>query len=210
MRSLYPKEIDEMISLFRTFPSIGLRSAERIVLWLLDDKLEKKHLVNELINNLKKSTDSVNKCSECGFWTNDNSKCIFCEDENRDTKLLCIVEDTSDVVSIEKSRYFKGLYHCLGGKLSPLDSIGPEELNIKSLLQRIKTNQFDEIILALGTDIEGETTANFIIELLNKNTKNFANSIKISKLAYGLPAGGALEYADELTLMHALKGRIKC
>ena len=144
----------------------------------------------------------VRPCSLCGFFT-ENDPCPLCTDPNRDPSLLCIVEQATDILPLERSGAFQGRYHALGGRISPLDHIGPEHLRIPALLQRLKEHPPTEVILALGGDVEGEATSHYIAHLLQEHT------LKVSRLAQGLPAGSGLEYADELTLSRALTGRTR-
>lgn len=142
----------------------------------------------------------VRPCKQCGFFS-ETELCPLCLDPARDPQILCVVEQPTDILPLERSGAFHGCYHALGGKISPLDHVGPEALRIPALLQRLKEHAPQEVILALGADVEGEATAHYIADLLS------AHPLKITRLAQGLPAGAGLEYADQLTLSRALTGR---
>jgi recombination protein RecR len=142
----------------------------------------------------------VHPCNQCGFFT-ETDLCSLCSDPGRDAKILCVVEQPTDILPLERSGAFHGMYHTLGGRISPLDHVGPESLRIPQLVDRINTTQPAEVILALGADVEGEATAHYIADILQ------TLPVRISRLAQGIPAGSGLEYADELTLSRALSGR---
>ena len=145
-------------------------------------------------------------CRACGFFAPiDAAACAVCEDPGRETTVLCVVEQPTDVIAIDRTGAFRGKYHCLHGKISPLDNIGPEDLWIDALLQRVRESQPEEVILAVGSDVEGEATANYLAAKLSP-----FSGVAVSRLAQGLPAGGGLESADELTLFRALDGRRRC
>jgi recombination protein RecR len=156
----------------------------------------------ELSRALDLSREMVSLCKTCGFFST-QGRCDLCDDNNRDASSLCVVEHPTDVLPLERSGAFRGYYHCLGGKLSPLDNTSPDDLNITELLRRISNNteEEQEVILAFSSDVEGEATANYLVEMLEKYP------CKVTRIAQGLPAGGGLEHADELTLMRALQGR---
>ena len=193
----YPEPIIELIAQLKRLPGIGPRSAERIAVWLIQNKKSNSDLLSTALDESRKL---VNLCGKCGFFATQDS-CAICDDEHRETDILCVVEQPTDVLPLERSGAFQGYYHCLGGKLSPLDNTRPEDINIPSLLARISIQPPAEIILALSSDVEGEATANYLAEILEK--KQF----KVTRIAQGLPAGGGLEHADELTLLRALQGR---
>jgi recombination protein RecR len=154
-----------------------------------------------LAGALVTAKEAIIRCPVCGFFAT-HERCGICDDPKRDEKILCVVEQATDVLPLERSGAFHGRYHCLGGKLSPLDRISPEDLEIPSLLKRIAEAEGEiEVILALGSDVEGEATANYLADLLR------GKNCRLSRIAQGLPAGGGLEHADELTLMRALQGR---
>ena len=193
----FPEPVKALIAELKRLPGVGPRSAERIAIWLLQNK---KAEPAALATALGKAEDEIVRCPVCGFFAT-RERCGICDDPKRDGRLLCVVEQATDVLPLERSGAFNGRYHCLGGKLSPLDRVSPEDLEIPSLLKRLGGDEEIEVILALGSDVEGEATANYLADLLR--TKN----CRISRIAQGLPAGGGLEHADELTLMRALQGR---
>jgi recombination protein RecR len=156
---------------------------------------------DEIADAIKRSTTGIRNCSKCGFFS-EQELCAICSDLGRDPLLLCVVEQPTDVLPLERTGAFSGLYHALGGKLSPLDHVGPENLRIESLLQRVRSERPQEVILALSADVEGEATASYLGELLS------GEGIKITRIAQGLPAGVGLENADDLTLTRAFSGRV--
>ncbi|MDD2676140.1 MAG: recombination mediator RecR [Methylacidiphilaceae bacterium] len=193
----YPPAVRELIAALRELPSIGPRSAERLVLFLLEEtKGTKEHLAR----SLEAVGAGVHPCRRCGFYA-EEELCELCRDPSRDPLLWCMVASPGDVLRIERASAFRGVYHVLGCKLSPLEGIGPERLPSAALLARIERERPREIILALGTDAEGEATALYLGQLLKKT------ATRISSLATGLPAGGGLEFADSVTLSYALAGR---
>ncbi|MGB1936918.1 MAG: recombination mediator RecR [Akkermansiaceae bacterium] len=196
-RADYPQPVVELIAELKKLPGIGPRSAERIAVWLLQHP---KSNAAELAESVLRAKQSVGSCETCGFFASD-SGCPVCADDHRDQRELCVVEQATDVLPLERSGVFKGYYHCLGGKLSPLDNVTPENLRISQLIRRIENNPGVEVILALGADVEGEATANYLAEVLAKR------DCHVTRIAQGLPAGGGLDHADELTLMRALQGR---
>lgn len=178
-------------------PGIGPRSAERLALHLVQSDPASVRL---LADALLTARERVSSCEGCGGLT-ESQPCPVCADPHRDTTLLCIVERALDILSLEKSGTFKGCYHVLGGKLSPLNGIGPEDLRIAELDRRLDRQPVGEVILALGSDVEGDATAHYLARRLAPR------GIRISRLAQGLPAGSGLEFADQLTLSRALEGR---
>jgi recombination protein RecR len=195
----YPAAFVELIEALRQLPSVGPRSAERHALFLLqaDPKISER-----LAAALTAARAEIQPCRQCGFYAQGiGSLCSICANPQRDQALWCVVEQASDVIKLEKSNFFRGLYHVLGGRLSPLDRVGPEDLSIAKMEERLKQNPPKEAVLALAADAEGETTALYLAPLL-KNA-----GVKVSRLAMGLPAGGGLEYADSVTLGYALSGR---
>jgi recombination protein RecR len=198
----YPEEIRELVANLRSLPGIGPKSAERIAIWLLKAR---GGFAEELANGISSANARVRFCSRCGFFESVKIGCVICNDTERSTKTICVIEQPTDILSIERTGAFKGLYHSLGGKISPLDNIGPDDLRIDVLVQRIHDKQASEIILAVGSDVEGEATAGYLVDLLRGIP--FDTSLTVTRLAQGLPAGGGLESADELTLFRALNGR---
>ena len=196
-RAEYPQPVSDLIEELRRLPGVGPRSAERIALWLLQSG---KAQPNSLAETIQNAATAVTSCPECGFFATLEG-CSVCSDEARDQGKLCLVEQATDVLPIERSGAFKGLYHCLGGKLSPLDNVGPEDLRIAQLVRRLERLPGVEVILALSSDVEGEATANYLTDLLSDK------DCRLSRLAQGLPAGGILEHADALTVSRAFEGR---
>jgi len=194
----YPEAVKGLVGELKRLPGVGPRSAERIAIWLLQhpraDPLS-------LATALQEAKETVISCPVCGFFATVES-CSLCDDPMRDDKVLCVVEQATDVLPLERSGALKGRYHCLGGKLSPLDRVSPEDLRIPALVKRIDEAPAEiEVILALGADVEGEATSNYLADLLR------GKRCRITRIAQGLPAGGGLDHADELTLMRALEGR---
>ncbi len=191
----YPEPFRALVRELRRLPGVGPRSAERMALWLLEDG-ERSSALAEMVAAAR---DAVRHCVDCGFFTTEE-RCELCADEGRE-HLLCVVERATDILPIERSGAFRGHYHSLGGRLSPLEHVGPEDLRLAELTSRMDRGEFTEVILALSTDVEGEATANYLAEILAPR------GVRVSRLAQGMPAGGGLENADELTLARALAGR---
>jgi recombination protein RecR len=193
----YPPAFNELVEALRQLPSVGARSAERHALFLL----QAGPAVSERLEAaLAQARTEIHSCRRCGFYAQ-TELCSICSDPQRDATLWCVVEQPSDVIKLEKSNFFRGLYHVLGGRLSPLDRVGPENLSIAKMEERLKEAPPREAVLALAVDAEGETTALYLAPIL-KNA-----GVKVSRLAMGLPAGGGLEFADSVTLGYALSGR---
>ena len=191
--------LENLIRLFSKLPSFGRRSAERIVLYLLNNKDD---MMLPLLNSLQTTIDTVKHCQICNNL--DSAKiCSICSNQKRDNNLICVVEEVADLWAIEKSGIFNGKYHILGGVLSAINGIGPENLNIENLIIRVKENKPQEIILATNSTMEGQTTAYYLVETL----KEF--NIKTSKLTAGIPIGSELDYLDDGTLGIAFKTRSK-
>lgn len=190
--------LNPIIFEFSKMPGIGQKTAQRLAFYLLS--LRKEHISN-LIRSIEDLRDHVGYCKRCFHLTYDADECALCGDPGRDGKVLCLVGDSRDVLAIEKMGRFKGLYHVLGGVISPLDGIGPEQLRIKELLSRLKTEPVEEIVFALNPSIEGETTTLYLTKLLK------GIDIRLTQIAYGIPMGSDLEWADELTLNRAFEGR---
>lgn len=194
----YPAPIRELILQMKSLPGLGPRSAERLVLWLLGRGTGRAGELAESLLNLR---ERVAMCGDCGFFMESGGACPLCHDSRRNQRVLCVVEQPADVLRLERSGAFAGLYHVLGGKLSPLDNVTPADLRIEALLRRAGELHAEEVILALGADVEGEATANYLADALR------GSGIAVTRLAQGMPAGGGLEHADEMTLHHALSGR---
>jgi recombination protein RecR len=197
MQADYPPLIQELIRQLRRMPGIGPRSAERIALWIVQKKDAR---ASEIAQAISQTVLGIRPCVRCGFFS-EFDQCVICSDTARDSASLCVVEQPTDILSIERTGIFRGLYHSLGGRLSPLDHIGPENLRIDSLERRVREEPPKELILALGADVEGEATANYLADLLPRE------GLRITRIAQGLPAGSGLENADELTLARAFGGR---
>lgn len=195
--SSLPEPISALIAALTRLPGIGPRSAERIALHLVQAEADQS---KTLADAILKGRATIHFCTTCGALT-EKSPCSLCDDPRRDGSLLCVVERAVDVLSIEKSRSFRGRFHVLGGKISPLDGIEPDDLRIPQLEERLKTEPVREVIIALGTDVEGDATSNYLARRLVRP------GLKVTRIAHGLPAGTGLEYADELTLSRALEGR---
>ena len=180
-------------------PGVGPRSAERIALWIVRARDDKPEQIARAISSTRQN---IHACALCGFFAT-QEVCDICADTSRAAELLCVVEQPTDILPLEKTSAFKGRYHALGGKISPLDHVGPEDLRIKELIERVDREKICEIIFALAADVEGESTTNYIVDLLKGKT------ITLTRIARGIPAGGGLESADELTLSAALSGRTK-
>ena len=180
-------------------PGVGPRSAERIALWMVRARNDQPEQISRAIADTRQS---IRSCNLCGFFAT-NELCEICADSSRTTESLCVTEQPTDILPLEKTGAFRGRYHSLGGQISPLDHVGPDDLRIKELLQRIDQEKVTEIIFALPVDVEGESTTNYIVDLLKDKP------ISLTRIARGIPAGGGLESADELTLSAALTGRTK-
>ena len=196
-RAEYPAAIRALIAELKRLPGIGPRSAERIALWMIQSRDAR---AGEVARAIGEVTATIRPCPRCGFFTN-GALCEICADPARDPALICVVEQPTEILPLERTGAFRGHYHALGGRISPLDHIGPDDLRIDALLARIAAEKPAEIILALGSDVEGEATANYLAALLRELP------VTITRLAQGLPAGGGLEHADELTLTRAMSGR---
>ncbi len=190
--------VDSLIEAFQCLPGVGPKSAQRMVLHLLE---RNKNAGLILANTLSNALESVDKCSNCRIFTEDEI-CKICSNEKRNKKQICVVESVSDVFAIEMSNQFTGQYFILHGHLSPIDDIGPDELGLEKLFARVKEERIEEIILATNSTLEGETTSHFIYDKI-KTIEN----LKVTKLARGVPLGGELEYVDRGTIMHAFSGR---
>lgn len=187
----------KLVEQFERMPSIGKKSAQRLAFYVLN--LSQKQ-VKELAECIVDAHEKIHKCSVCGDLT-DKELCPICMSVNRDATTICVVEDSRDVLAFERSKEYKGLYHVLHGSISPINGIGPDELNIKSLIMRMNNNEIKEVIMATNPTVEGEATALYLSKLIKPL------GIKVSRLAYGVPVGGDLEYADEITLQRAIQGR---
>ena len=195
MLEAFPDSILRLIDRFSKFPGIGKKTAQRMAFHVLKDSKENALSLAEAVSDVK---SNIAACSLCGGIT-EQDPCTICDDPKRDNKLLCVVEVPADIYAFERTSGFNGVYHVLGGVLSPLDGIGPDELNIDSLVDRADSG--NEIVLALNPSIEGDTTCLYINKLLDES------DVKITRLARGIPVGGELEYTDDATLLRAMEGR---
>lgn len=194
---MLPEPITALTTALSKLPGIGPRSAERIALHLVQAETG---AVKQLADAIVQARERIHFCTTCGALT-EKSPCAICDDPRRDASLICVVERAVDILSIEKSATYRGKFHVLGGKISPLDGVEPEDLRITDLEQRLATEPIKEIVIALGTDVEGDATGYYLAKRLARP------NLKISRIAHGLPAGTGLEFADELTLSRALEGR---
>ena len=194
----YPKPLNKLINEMSKLPGIGGKTAQRLAFHILAlEESEATALANSIVNAKR----SLHYCSVCGNLT-DTDQCEICSDESRDRTKVCVVETPQDVIAMERIREFKGLYHVLHGAISPVEGIGPNDINLKSLITRLQQHdEIDEIIVATNPNIEGEATAMYIARLLKPS------GIKVTRIAHGIPVGGDLEYADEVTLLKAMEGR---
>lgn len=195
--AILPESLNNLIEQFQKLPTIGRKSAERLAMSIID---EDKKSVEDFSKSLMEVKERIHRCKICGNLTEEET-CKICRDFTRDEEYLCIVEDVRNLIAIEKSGAYRGRYHVLGGLISPSDNITPDKLNIDMLMKRLENENIKEIILAISSTIEGETTILFITNLLK------GKNIKISKIAQGIPVGSHLEYFDQLTLERALEDR---
>ena len=193
----YPEPISKLIDSFMKLPGIGPKTAQRLAFHVLDMKEDDVVQFAKALVDVKRE---LTYCSECGHIT-EQDRCYICQDKQRDRTIICVVEDDKDVIAMEKMREYKGLYHVLHGSISPMDGIGPEDINIPTLINRLKDEGVTELILAMNPNLEGESTAMYISRLVKPI------GIKVTRLAQGLSVGGDLEYADEVTLSKAIMGR---
>ncbi len=189
--------LEILIEQFRKLPSVGRKSAERMAYAVLDYSKEEAELFADAITNAK---ETIKRCKHC-FNFSEQEECPVCTDEERDRSVICVVEDARDIISIEKVKEYHGLYHVIGGTISPMNGVTPDDLNIRELIHRISDGTVNEVIIATNPTVEGETTAMYISKLLKPL------EIKVSRLAYGMPVGGELDHADEVTLLRAIEGR---
>lgn len=194
----YPKVFEDLINSFRKLPGVGAKTAERYAYQILDLKEEQVAL---FLESMEKAYHTLRPCSVCGNLT-DQDTCMICEDSKRDTSTICVVTKAKDIIAIEKSGTYQGVYHVLDGEISTTKGILPDNIRIKELLERI-TPDVKELILATNPTVDGETTALYIGKLLQNH------DVTVTRLAHGLPMGGHLDYADELTLIKAMEGRKK-
>lgn len=194
---MYPKILEELISCFKKYPTIGEKSAERLALATLDLSEEE---INNFSNTLIKAKKVLKPCKICCNLT-DKDICDICNDENRNKNIICVVEDYKSLISFEKAGNYKGVYHVLNGLISPIDNVSPQDINISSLVKRIEKLDKPEIIIALRSSIEGQTTTLYIKQIFENK------GVTISRLSYGIPMGAEIDYLDVLTLDKALSDR---
>jgi len=194
---MLPAPITALTAALSKLPGIGPRSAERIALHMVQTEIG---AVKQLAEMIVQARERIHFCTTCGALT-EKSPCGICDDARRDASLICVVERAVDILSIEKSATFRGKFHVLGGKISPLDGVEPDDLRIADLERRLAQEPIKEIVIALGTDVEGDATGYYLAKRFTRP------GLKISRIAHGLPAGTGLEFADELTLSRALEGR---
>ncbi|AST93953.1 recombination mediator RecR [Sutcliffiella cohnii] len=193
----YPEPISKLIDSFMKLPGIGPKTAARLAFFVLNMK---EDTVLDFAKALVNAKRNLSYCTVCGHIT-DKDPCYICEDQHRNRSTICVVQETKDVIAMEKMKEYSGQYHVLHGAISPMDGIGPEDIKIAELIKRLQDNEVQEVILATNPNIEGEATAMYISRLLKPS------GIKLTRIAHGLPVGGDLEYADEVTLSKALEGR---
>ena len=195
--TFYAKPLAKLISEFSKLPGIGAKSAQRLAFYIMSLEEKEAFALAESIIDAKKN---MRFCSVCGNLT-DTEPCAVCADPRRDRRVICVVESPKDVAAIERIKEYDGLYHVLHGVISPMEGIGPDDINLKQLLMRLRDTEITEVILATNPNIEGEATAMYASRLMKPL------GIKVSRIAHGIPVGGDLEYADEITLLKAVEGR---
>ena len=196
----YPQSIEQLIESLRKYPGVGKKTAERYALYTVNRLSDEA--IDDIIEAYQKIKSDIFECPICGNLT-DTDPCYVCKDDSRDKSTIIVVEEAKDVIVMEKTNRYHGLYHVLNGAISPSNGIGPDNINIKSLLERLKDENIKEVILATNLNNEGETTARYISRLLEET------DILVTRIAHGIPAGGNIEYADEITIFKALEGRRK-
>lgn len=195
--SFYPGPVARLVEELSKLPSIGSKTAQRLAFFILNmSEAEVKSLAQSMVEAKQK----IRNCSICGNLT-DSDPCFICKNTSRDSDTICVVENPRDVIAMEKTREYKGVYHVLHGAISPMGGIGPDNIKIKELLQRLSKNDIKEVIMATNPNVEGEATSMYLSKLI----KPFG--IKVTRIAHGIPVGGDLEYADEVTLAKSLEGR---
>ena len=194
---MYEGIVQDLIDEFGRLPGVGPKSAQRIAFFIVQNENYDPATLSELLKTVR---EKVRFCQTCGMIS-ENDTCGFCSDAKRNSAMICVVEEAKDVLAVERTREFRGLYHVLGGAISPIDGIGPDDLRIKELLARLASTDVTEVIIATDPNLEGEATATYLSRLLHQP------GLTVSRLASGLPVGGDLEYADEVTLGRAFEGR---
>jgi recombination protein RecR len=198
----YPKAIEALIESLRKYPGVGKKTAERYALYTVNQL--SKDDIDQIVTSFLEVKDDITHCDVCGNITDVNhTPCPICKDDMRDQSKIIVVEEAKDIIAMEKTQTYQGLYHVLNGVISPSEGIGPEDIMLKELLNRCKNEKVKELIIATDLDNEGETTARYIARLLEDT------DLIVSRIAHGIPAGGHIEYADEITIMKAIEGRRK-
>ena len=195
--SIYSPSIEKLIEAFEKLPSIGHKTAARLAFHMLNSSEEE---INNFVNAITNAKKNLKYCSKC-FNISDTDPCIICSNPKRDESIICVVEDVRDIIAMERTHEFKGVYHVLHGSISPMNGVGPDDIKVKELLARLTDGKVKEIILATNPRVEGEATAMYLSKLIKPL------GIKVTRIARGIPVGGDLEYTDEITLMQALEGR---
>lgn len=196
----YPKSFEELLECFKMLPGIGEKNAERLCFAVLHFNEDQVKKFSDSIMNVK---TKIKKCKKCNNYTEDSDICEICSDSGRDRSTICVVESVKDLILLEKSNAYKGIYHVLEGLISPLEGINPEDIKINQLINRIKEENIKEVILALNMTMEGETTSLYISKLLQ------GTGVSVTKIAAGIPVAADMEYLDSLTIQRALEGRNK-
>ena len=196
---MYPKSVEALIRSFLRIPGVGKKTAERYAYHIVNRFSDEE--INEFIASLEGVRDNIKFCKICGFLTEGDDICEFCKDESRDKSTILVVEGAKDVVAIEKVQTYRGLYHVLGGSISPLNGVGPEDLTIDLLKKRVQEGNVKEVIVATSATVEGEATALYLGRVISDK------NVKVSRIAYGMPVGSSLEYNDETTIFRAIEGR---
>ncbi len=196
----YPEAIDKLIESLRKYPGVGKKTAERYALYTVNRLNEDS--IDEIIEAYQRIKTDIFECPVCGNIT-DTDPCYICKDDSRNQSTIIVVEEAKDIIAMEKTNRYHGLYHVLNGVISPSDGVGPDDINLKALLKRLQNEEVNELILATNLNNEGETTASYISRLLEET------DILVTRIAHGIPAGGNIEYADEITIIKALEGRRK-
>ena len=195
--SYYSPSIEKLIEAFEKLPSIGSKTAASLAFYILNSSEEE---TKEFVNSILEAKKNLKYCSIC-YNISDTDPCMICANKGRDKSIICVVEDVKDIVAMEKTHEFKGVYHVLHGSISPMNGVGPDDIKIKELLSRLMEGDVKEIILATNPRVEGEATAMYLSKLIKPL------GIKVTRIAHGIPVGGDLEYTDEITLSKALEGR---
>lgn len=196
----YPKAIDQLIESLRQYPGVGKKTAERYALHTVNRMTDEQ--IDLIIDAYQHIKSDIFACPICGNIT-DTDPCYICQDQSRTHETIIVVEEAKDIIAMEKTNHYHGMYHVLNGVISPSNGIGPDDINLTSLLKRLQNDSFKEVILATNLNTEGETTATYIRRLLE------GTDILVTRIAHGIPAGGNIEYADEITIAKALDGRRK-